>query len=268
MDNKFIVRPCTHKENIVFLRPDRNGNLGLTIGDRIREADPEKVRMLAEDIKINGQLVPVIITGYPENPTLLAGLHRVRSSELIWSENPENAADFPLFCNNIFIAKDNHKIIEITENLNRNELTREERKQLSMEYGQLISESAGSAESARSLNGTSGSNREQGGGNSKGWFTQWYESTNIPKNTALNWWKEYTESYRITCTPAKATQEQQQKFFAWHNMDRDGQIAELRRIWKEETVPAIVKKIKEYCRDSGRTYDYARQTLMDAIKRC
>lgn len=80
--------------------------------NRLRSIDQEKVRELAESIKLIGLLQPVLVD---QKNVLIAGHHRLEACKLLgWTEIEAVVADFDELT---------AKLAEIDENLRRNELT-------------------------------------------------------------------------------------------------------------------------------------------------
>src|SRR5215467_14952996 len=94
----------------------------VTVGNRLRPLDDERVNALAESMRMFGLQNPIIV--WLENndaaPVLVAGRHRLAAAvKLGWDE---------IECSFIYNADEiDRQIIEIVENCHRNDLTKEER---------------------------------------------------------------------------------------------------------------------------------------------
>ena len=83
----------------------------ITVGQGRRAVVPEKVRDLAESIKVLGLLNPITVT---PNHKLIAGLHRLEAVKMMsWDEVDVNVLDL-----DSLVAE----LAEIDENLIRNDL--------------------------------------------------------------------------------------------------------------------------------------------------
>jgi len=94
---------------------------GINIGSRLREADPEKVKALAESIGQIGLLQPIHLHTPDEGDTvkLVAGLHRLEAAKSLGWES----IDAILFDGDDIDCRR----AEIAENLHRSDLTKAER---------------------------------------------------------------------------------------------------------------------------------------------
>ena len=118
--------------NKEIFKPDRIGAIGsqdadkLLIGDRLRGINQKIVDELADSFIANGVLQPIVVTVTgDQNLKVIAGVHRVMAIKKVWRDRPE--LDLALPIHKIMIAEDDEKIIEIAENLHRNELSAGER---------------------------------------------------------------------------------------------------------------------------------------------
>ena len=103
----------------------------LTVATRHRQADPAKVRVIADSMARHGQLQPVTVYQSGEySCTLVAGLHRVQAARSLgWEEIDA------VFVEGDVLARE---MLEIAENLHRCDLTKEERDRQIRRYAELL----------------------------------------------------------------------------------------------------------------------------------
>ena len=77
-------------------------------------------------------------------------------------------------------------MVELAENLIRNDLTPAQRKEQAMRYLSLIG-----AKSTTGSKSTSGTNKKSG---ESGWFSQWHDACGIPKASATRLWQQFADA--------------------------------------------------------------------------
>lgn len=200
-----VIKTTGHKNDFVYLEvADRDRVL---VGKRSREIDDKKVSELAESIEVLGVMEPILVTHNKPacQYTVVAGAHRWRAICQVWDKHGENAGDFNIAAKIIHVAAGDEEIVELAENLIRNDLKPEQRKEMAMRYLALVGQ-------AQNDNRPKKDNRPNG----PDWFRTWYEATNIPKVSAQRLWQQFADAVGLTITPSKATVEQQQQFAQWH----------------------------------------------------
>jgi DNA modification methylase len=105
----------------------------IVIGDRLREADPDKVAQLAADILENGLLHPIVV-GARNGCQLVCGLHRYGAIEEIYRQGKQFRHEEHMVPRGMIPASHFGELtaeqmlkMEIVENLIRNELTWQEK---------------------------------------------------------------------------------------------------------------------------------------------
>ena len=184
---KPIIAPDVHGE---FVHWGHKGGLAdqLKIGKRVRPLNMKKVDDLAASIKREGMLQPILVSSDGGGVySLLAGDHRLAAIRKVWSE-VQDPSEYPLPVRLVYCAVQHREMIEISENLNRNDLSKSERSVLGARYGKLVEKERSS---------TNGGGSTSGGGSKKGkkgpdaiWFTEWYVAAHIPQQTARRHWSE------------------------------------------------------------------------------
>lgn len=109
------------------------------IGSRLRALDPARVQTLAQSIERHGLLSPITVVygeteledgSFSEGPILVAGLHRLKAVELLRHECID--------CYAIQADEIEREMLEISENLHRLDLTKEERDRQVRRYAELL----------------------------------------------------------------------------------------------------------------------------------
>ena len=104
---------------------------GVTVGPRSRPVDPEKVAEIAESIKRVGLLQPITVYA-PDNVAveLVAGRHRLEAVKSLGWEHID------AIC--VVGDKIERELVEISENLHRADLTKEQRDEHLRRYAELL----------------------------------------------------------------------------------------------------------------------------------
>jgi hypothetical protein len=98
------------------------------------------------------------------------------------------------------LSVEESRLLELRENLDRNDLTGAERKAFAAEVGRLIAKLH--------------SENPIANGNEK-WLINLATETGQPTRTMYNWWSEFCRFAEREITPRQATEEQQDQFFNW-----------------------------------------------------
>ena len=187
---------------------------------RKRPADPAIVQDIARSIARDGLLQPIGVTPSHDGPadqkrwTLVYGLHRVQAVQLLgWSLIAATILPDKL-------PEATYRLMELQENVARNDLTGSERKSFAAEIGELL---AKLAENGQMANGQ------------KNWFTEMAKTAGVAPRTLQNWWKDFCKASGLTLTPKKALKAQQQQFREWlaaHQAQEEAEKA--RKIEKQD----------------------------------
>lgn len=184
----------------------------IIVEDRLRTVDKLKVTELAASIRATGLQNPIQLNREGDTYRLIAGAHRLAAMQEIWDEEREvgEAAASWLLPATVHtdLAHDDRLLMEIAENLHRNDLSADQRKEMSLEYGKLLLRNESIC--------TDGTNKEKPKGAAKCWFTQWMEKANLKKTTANSWWKEFKAQTGETRSPCKAKDKAEEFFSFYH----------------------------------------------------
>jgi ParB family chromosome partitioning protein len=115
-----------------FERRGRVYTDGVTIAERLRPLDEERVAVLAESMKTFGLQHPITVWSPSDDEVhLVAGRHRLAAAvKLGWEE---------IDCTYVYDVDDiDRQILEIVENVHRNELTKEQRDRHLQRYAELL----------------------------------------------------------------------------------------------------------------------------------
>lgn len=170
----------------------------IQVGERRRPVDPYIVDDLTRSIGQQGLLQNIgVIQEAPDQYRLVFGAHRLEAvKELEWAEIP--ALVFPEGT-----SDEECLLVELQENMARNELTGAERKAFAAEVGRistvLFEKSENNRESQQDSN----------------WFRDWWEKSGLGKNTAHTWWNSFIKEADLKLTPKQADMATRLYFFRW-----------------------------------------------------
>jgi ParB-like chromosome segregation protein Spo0J len=167
------------------------------VGSRKRPVSPEKVADIQRSIAQQGLLQPIGVKPEGDGFRLVFGAHRLAAfqeagtADILAMVFPAETSDEECF------------LAEIQENLARNDLTGVERKAFAAEVGRLstvlFSQSDGDGEYEPDSD----------------WFSDWRTKSGLAKNTAYDWWRNFTAETDRSITPKQATPEDKAAFFDW-----------------------------------------------------
>jgi hypothetical protein len=201
--------------------------------DRERALNSTKLADIKASLAVGGLLHPIGVketkSSVPKEFRLLYGLHRclgwrelhdeaVAKLEKLESDDKKvvKAAEqevarwqrIPAIVYPATVSDELCRFFEITENLQRADLTASERKRLAADYAEL-------AEIIRTDRPNSPA-KSKGGPRADPWFVDWYEGASIPKQTARGWWSDFLASTgQDNVSPGKADVSLRKRFFAW-----------------------------------------------------
>jgi hypothetical protein len=140
---------------ITFERTRMINCLKISVGPRHLEPTPENIKKMAESLSLpQGQLTPIVVTAVTKNSyELVAGATRLRAAIdiLHWKEiRAEIINGHPL----------DYKMFELTENLDRHDLTREQRRKMRERRTELECELLQNVEPAKGGRGRKGGLRD------------------------------------------------------------------------------------------------------------
>lgn len=208
---------------------------------RQRPVDPKVVADLARSIESHGLLQPIGVkpldgSGYE----LIFGAHRLEAFKLLQCDTiPASvwAAD---------LSTEESRLIELRENLDRNDLTGAQRKAFAAEVGRLIAKLH--AESVANGNGNGDKN-----GNER-WLRDLAEGTGTPVKTMYNWWNAFVAAVGVAITPKQASANQRDQFFDWleERLKEDRRQAEEAKARQREAVrQELLARLDEAAAECG-----------------
>ena len=206
-----VDKPTVVKDDMLFLNGfDNYSNQIIVKQERTRPLDHKWVEELARSIEQTGMLQPITVSkDFNGNYTIVSGLHRYKAIELLHKRGVERT----LWCKVTLVEGLATKLIEMDENLVRNDLSSSERKKLATEREKTLNiyvkERYGSGNPEP---GNHEPGNHEPGNPPKGWFRGFYEKSNVPEQTARDWWSEYIKSEGLNITPGKATMKQYHAF--------------------------------------------------------
>jgi len=241
-----VDKPTVVKDDMLFLNGfDNYSNQIIVKQERTRPLDHKWVEELARSIEQTGMLQPITVSkDFNGNYTIVSGLHRYKAIELLHKRGVERT----LWCKVTLVEGLATKLIEMDENLVRNDLSSSERKKLATErektlniyvkerYGsgnpelgnpelgnpelgnpelgnpELGNPELGNPELGNPELGNPEPGNPEPGFPPKGWFKGFCERSNVSDQTGRDWWNEYTKSEGLNISPGRATMEQYHAF--------------------------------------------------------
>ena len=182
--------------------------------NRKRPVNPAVVQEIALSIDREGLLQAIGVRPIGNQYELVYGLHRVHAVlQLGWSAIAAAVlpADLP---------DTSYRLMELQENVARNDLTGAQRKGFAAEIGELLAKRAENGQMAIGQ---------------KNWFPELAKTAGVAQRTLQNWWKEFCDASGLTLTPKKALRAQQQQFREWlaaHQAQEEAEKA--RKIEKQD----------------------------------
>jgi hypothetical protein len=212
------------------------------LGTRQRPVDATKVQELARSVQQVGLLQAIGIVPDTSQPPacyrLVFGAHRFRAVQRL-EQRDIAASILPPD-----LDDDEYVLIELQENLTRNDLTGAQRKAFAAEVGRILPTLT---HLAHSPNGQ------------VGWMTQMGNTTGIPHSTLSRWWLAFCQEQGITVAPRHALASQREHFFVWLEAHRQAEEAEKARR-AEESVAAqrdlCLRELAEELREVVETYGW------------
>jgi ParB/RepB/Spo0J family partition protein len=222
------------------------------IGPRKRPVDPQVVRELAQSIERQGLLQPIGIkppladaAGRDGAYELVFGAHRLEAYALLKQSEIE-ACLLPAD-----LSGEEYLLLELQENLVRNDLTKGQRKAYAAEVGQL---SAKIAEERQSAIGA------------EKWFDHVAQTTRTPKRTLLNWWHTFCATTNRSITPRQSLDQDREAFFTWLRAQQEHEATERAR--KEAEAHALQRR-QDLDDTLEELYllqrDYGRETVLTEV---
>jgi len=229
-----VLNTSANKDDVIFFGyRDRET---LKHGPLQRPIDEKTVADRAEDIKINGVINPILVKREGDGWfSIITGHHRWEAICRVWDTvDQDSRAAFNIQARGTFIKPEHVELVQIAENLIRNDLTKEERKVMAARYHSLILNQKDKDEQKDSQN------RKKG---ETGWFADIYVKQ-LGKNEAYAMWDEFKVATGLSITPSKASVEQQQEFAAWHiaEEDRRKQVEEERKRLSDDAAKVEILK--------------------------
>lgn len=207
-----VLNTSANKDDVIFFGyRDRET---LKHGPLQRPIDEKTVADLAEDIKINGVINPILVKREGDGWfSIITGHHRWEAICRVWDTvDQDSRAAFNIQARGTFIKPEHVELVQIAENLIRNDLSKEERSVMAGRYGELIGTSA-------SGGSKKGGGSKSGGGGKKGpdktAFTEWRIGANMAEKTAMRRWEEYCLTVGLNEPPGNRTHEELMPFFNW-----------------------------------------------------
>ena len=174
----------------------------ISVPERQRPLDPKVVADLARSIEQHGLLQPIGIK--PLNDTdyvLVFGAHRLEAFRSLRRET------IPASILPANLSAEEVRLLELRENLDRNDLNGTQRKAFAAEVGRLVAKLR--AESVANGNGNENENGNEG------WLRDLAGETGIPDKTMYNWWTMFCQVSGAAVTPKQASPAQREQFFDW-----------------------------------------------------
>lgn len=261
--------------------------------NRARVVTPEKIAVLYDSIEDCGLIQPIGVRYLrdEERPTLgekgftcvlVYGACRLAAWLQKYDEARAQGPDVYTkgtweLINAIFyppeMTDEMSSFVEMKENLDRNDLTAEERKDHSAKVGRL-------QKSLRSEFLTNGKKLSSGKELSSGkklegrptsWFSEWAETSNIATNTAHTWWNKFKAETGVTSTPAKASDKEQDDFFSWledakKKRDEEEARAAAEKAKAEEEAEKQKADAENEAKAKAKLEDAVLQAVEDAIR--
>ena len=129
-----IIKQTFVKDDILMFNNFKSTVDIIMTGDRIRPVDQSKVDELANDIERVGMYHPLVVMPIGGGRyKLLSGMHRYLAVKQLY----EREVVVTLYCRVVHITKDNEQYVEISENLVRNDLSKEQRAMFAGLYAKL-----------------------------------------------------------------------------------------------------------------------------------
>lgn len=151
--------------------------------ERARPVDNRTVADLTKSIAAHGLLQPIGVKATSTGYDLVWGLHRLEAMRQLGQDI--------IACKvmDADLSDDACRLVELRENLDRNELTGAERKAFAAEVGRLISKLS------EKLQVEENSNLQSG------WVLELADKIGSSQNTIRNWWGEFTKASGLSITP-------------------------------------------------------------------
>jgi hypothetical protein len=220
----------------------------IRVGERRRTVDPYIVEDLRQSIQQSGLLHNIgVIEEAPDQYRLVFGAHRLEAvSELEWAEIP--ALVFPEGT-----SDEECLLMELQENMARNELTGAERKAFAAEVGRLILRMRDN-----STDDCDSTVEEQ-------WFVEFCEKSGISPAGGYKWWSAFCKDAGLNLTPKQANIEYRLDFFRWLDEQKAKDDAEKAR--KEEERAAEKARKEQEKALAKREGDFANARAdLDALR--